>query len=70
MDVLATLPAWVKVLGAFLAGGVLVALNIGWLLQARAFLEGQKRRYEQQQAANKRAAERAVETARSARGRH
>ena len=44
MDVLGTLPVWVQLLIAFLVAGVLIVMNIGWLMQARGWLEQQKQR--------------------------
>lgn len=44
MDVLGTLPVWVQLLIAFLVAGVLIVMNIGWLMQARGWLDQQKRR--------------------------
>lgn len=49
MDALNALPDWVKIVGVLLAAGLLVALNVGWLLQAKAFLDGQKQRYAERQ---------------------
>lgn len=46
MDSLASLPDWMKIVGALLAAVVLIALNLGWLLQAKALLEGRRRQYE------------------------
>ena len=42
MDALGTLPVWAQLLIAFLVAGVLVVLNLGWLLQAKGWLERQK----------------------------
>ena len=44
MDVLGTLPVWAQLLIAFLVAGVLIVLNVGWLMQARGWLDQQKRR--------------------------
>ncbi len=44
MDVLGTLPVWAQLLIAFLVAGVLIVMNIGWLMQARGWLDQQKRR--------------------------
>ena len=44
MDVLGTLPIWAQLLIAFLVAGVLIVMNVGWLMQARGWLEQQKRR--------------------------
>jgi hypothetical protein len=41
MDVLGTLPVWVQLLIAFLVAGVLIVMNIGWLMQARGWLDRQ-----------------------------
>jgi hypothetical protein len=43
MDILGTLPVWVQLLIAFLVAGVLVVMNIGWLIQARGWLDRQRR---------------------------
>jgi hypothetical protein len=42
MDILGTLPVWAQLLIAFLVAGVLVVMNVGWLMQARGWLEQQK----------------------------
>ncbi len=42
MESLASLPPWALVVLAVLAAVVLVALNIGWLLQAKAMLDGMR----------------------------
>ena len=39
MDFLQTLPTWAAVLLGLLAAVMLVVLNIGWLLQAKAMLD-------------------------------
>ena len=44
MEFFQNLPTWAAVLLGLLAAAVLVALNIGWLLQARAMLEGYARK--------------------------
>ena len=44
MDVLGTLPVWAQLLIAFLVAGVLVVMNVGWLIQARGWLEQQRQR--------------------------
>ena len=44
MDVLGTLPVWAQLLIAFLVAGVLIVMNIGWLIQARGWLEQQRQR--------------------------
>ena len=44
MDVLGTLPVWAQLLIAFLVAGVLIVMNVGWLIQARGWLEQQKQR--------------------------
>jgi hypothetical protein len=44
MDALGTLPVWAQLLIAFLVAGVLIVLNLGWLLQARGWLDRQKQR--------------------------
>ena len=42
MNVLGDLPHWAIVLLALLAAALLVALNIGWLLSAKAMLDAQR----------------------------
>jgi hypothetical protein len=42
MDVLGTLPVWVQLLIVFLVAGVLVVMNVGWLVQAREWLKRPK----------------------------
>jgi hypothetical protein len=44
MDILGTLPVWVQLLIAVLVAAVLVVMNIGWLIQARGWLERQRQR--------------------------
>jgi hypothetical protein len=44
MDILETLPVWAQLLIVFLVAGLLILMNVGWLLQARAWLERQKQR--------------------------
>ena len=42
MDILGTLPVWVQLVIAFLVAAVLIFMNIGWLIQARGWLERQQ----------------------------
>ena len=42
MDALTSLPVWAQLLIAFLVAGVLIVMNVGWLVQARGWLERQK----------------------------
>ncbi len=44
MNPFAELPTWAAVLVALIAGGVLVALNIGWLMAAKSMLDAQRRK--------------------------
>jgi hypothetical protein len=44
MDILGTLPVWAQLLIAFLVAGVLIVMNVGWLIQARGWLEQQRRK--------------------------
>ena len=44
MDILGTLPVWAQLLIAFLVAGVLIVMNVGWLIQARGWLERQQQR--------------------------
>ena len=44
MDALSALPVWAQLLIVFLVAGLLILMNVGWLLQARAWLERQKQR--------------------------
>lgn len=44
METLATLPVWAQILLALLAAGILVLLNLGWLLQARGMLDNMKKK--------------------------
>ena len=44
MDILGTLPVWAQLLIAFLVAGVLIVMNVGWLIQARGWLEQQRQR--------------------------
>jgi len=45
MDALAALPTWLQVVLAVLAAVVLVVLNAGWFLEAKANLDARKREY-------------------------
>lgn len=51
MNVFGDLPSWAVVLLAVLAAGVLLLLNVGWLLQAKGMLEqmAQKRQERERQ---------------------
>jgi hypothetical protein len=42
MDVLTGLPVWTQLVIVFLVAAVLVAMNFGWLLQAKSWLDRQK----------------------------
>jgi hypothetical protein len=44
MDILGSLPVWIQLLIAVLVAAVLVVMNIGWLMQARGWLEQQRRK--------------------------
>ena len=44
MNVIPDLPTWAVVLLGLLAAAILVALNIGWLLSAKALLDAQRRK--------------------------
>ena len=44
MNVFGDLPAWAVVVLALLTAVILVALNIGWLLAAKAMLDDQRRK--------------------------
>ena len=41
MEAFQTLPVWIQLVIVFLVGGMLVFMNIGWLIQARSWLERQ-----------------------------
>ena len=41
MEILQGLPVWVQLVVAFLVAAVLIFMNIGWLIQARAWLQRQ-----------------------------
>ncbi len=43
MTIFGNLPTWAVVLLCLLAAGILAAQNLGWLLQARALLDGRRR---------------------------
>jgi hypothetical protein len=43
MEALQSLPSWAVVLLALLAAAVLIALNLGWLLSAKAMLDARRR---------------------------
>ena len=42
MKMLGDLPAWAIMLLALLAGAILIGFNYGWLLAAKAMLDGQR----------------------------
>ena len=44
MDVLTVLPVWAIILLSLLAAGILIVLNFGWLLAAKAMLGGRRHR--------------------------
>jgi len=44
MDVLSGLPVWIQIVIAVLVAAVLVVMNVGWLIQARGWLERQSQR--------------------------
>jgi len=44
MDILTGLPVWIQVVIAFLVAALLVVMNIGWLIQARGWLQQQGKR--------------------------
>ena len=44
MDILQGLPVWIQLVIAFLVAAVLIFMNIGWLIQARAWLQRQGQR--------------------------
>ena len=43
MNIFGDLPTWAIVLFVLLAGAMLIALNYGWLLAAKAMLDGRRR---------------------------
>lgn len=43
MDILGSLPVWLQVVMAVLIAAVLIFMNVGWLIQARAWLERQSK---------------------------
>ncbi len=47
MEALSSLPTWLQVVLALLAAVVLVVLNLGWLLSAKATLDARKRQSDQ-----------------------
>jgi hypothetical protein len=44
MDVLGTLPVWIQLVIVVLVAAVMIVMNIGWLIQARGWLERQSQR--------------------------
>ncbi|MGE3271805.1 MAG: hypothetical protein AB7P40_23835, partial [Chloroflexota bacterium] len=44
MEALQAIPGWAQLLIGLLAAAVLVVLNVGWLLQARAWMQGQQQK--------------------------
>jgi len=44
MEAFQALPAWGQLLIGLFAAAVLIVLNVGWLLQARGWMEGQQRK--------------------------
>ena len=51
MEALQSIPAWAQLLIGLLAAAVLVVLNVGWLLQARAWMQGQQKKMADQRMA-------------------
>jgi hypothetical protein len=43
MDILGTMPVWLQFVIVVLVATVLIFMNIGWLLQARSWLERQSK---------------------------
>ncbi len=46
MDIFAGLPGWAVVVLSVLAAAILIALNVGWLLQTKALLDARRRKPE------------------------
>ncbi len=44
MDALQALPSWAQFFLALVVGGLLLMLNVGWLMQARGWLEAARQK--------------------------
>jgi hypothetical protein len=53
MEAFQTLPGWAQLLIGLLAAAVLVVLNVGWLMQARGWMQGQQRKLAAQRMASR-----------------
>lgn len=47
MEALQALPGWAQFFLALIVGGLLLLLNVGWLMQARSWLEAAKQKQQQ-----------------------
>lgn len=50
MDALQALPTWAQFFLALVVGGLLLLLNVGWLMQARGWLESAKQKQQARRA--------------------
>lgn len=50
MNPFAELPTWLALVVALLAAVVLIALNLGWLMAAKAMLDGQRKKSQERRA--------------------
>lgn len=57
MEAFQALPGWGQLLIGLFAGAVLVVLNVGFLLQARGWMQGQQQKMAAQRIATQRRAE-------------
>ena len=57
MEALQTLPGWAQLLLGLLAAAVLLVLNIGFLLQARGWMQGQQQKMAAQRIATQKRAD-------------
>ena len=65
MEALQTLPGWAQLLLGLLAAAVLLVLNIGFLLQARGWMQGQQQKMAAQRIATQKRADAARPKSRS-----
>lgn len=54
MEAFQALPGWAQLVIALLGATVLVVLNVGWLMQARGWLQGQQQKMADQRIAARR----------------
>jgi hypothetical protein len=57
MEAFQALPGWGQLLIGLFGAAVLVVLNVGWLMQARGWMQGQQRKMADQRLATQKRAE-------------